>query len=794
MNARQRDLRERILQLMQRPDYQPLDKVELSKALNWPAGKRAALREVLKSLEKEGEIARVRKDRYVLPQVANLVTGKLQVHLNGTAHVINEKRGQPDVFISEPNMGTAMHGDKVVVRIMHEGREQQRLGDRKEGRVVRILERAHDTIVGTLQQTKKFFYVIPDDPRFPHDVYVHPGEALLPRPPRTGDKVVVKLSEWENRHVNPEGEILELLGPATAPGVDMLSIVRKYHLPIEFPEAVHKEADAISEAIDPRELENREDLRDHLIITIDPDDAKDFDDAILVERTKTGWTLGVHIADVAHYVRPSGALDKEARSRGNSTYLADRVIPMLPERLSNGICSLKPQVERLTFSAFMEFTRAGKMKSARFAKTVIRSAARLTYKQAYAILQGKNEIPTGPVHLRGRDGEAASQVTPISPEIAERVRVAWELASLLRKNRFENGSLDLDFPEVKVWLDEKGRAARLEKMENDISHQLIEECMLAANEAVALELKNRKVPTVYRIHEDPDPDKLSEFREFAAIYGFRAGDLTNRPEVQKLLAAIKGSPEEYALKLQFLKSLKRATYDVTPIGHYGLAKVNYTHFTSPIRRYADLVVHRSLADFLASFEHAEKRPRRLQIMSVGDLSNAAERISETERTSADAEKDSVLLKKMEYFQRQLMSRNPEQFRAVVVDVRSYGLLVELPDVILTGLIHVSSLPEDFYQFDPVRLSFIGKRSRQTYKLGDSLQVHVARVDAYKRQIDFVPVPEEVPSKKGKMRREESFGEGKPAKQWLQERAGRVRKERTERRERQKQRRKKATAK
>jgi ribonuclease R len=740
MNAKQRDLTQRILQLMQRRDYQPLDKVEISKALNWPAQNRAALREVLKDMERDGQIARIRKDRYVLPQTADLVTGKLQVHFNGNAHLLSEQKGQPDVFISEPNMGTAMHGDKVVVRIMHEGREQ-RPGDgrKREGRVIRILERVNNTVVGTLQQTKKFFYVIPDDPRFPHNVYVHPGGTALPREPRSGDKVVAKLDVWESRHVSPEGEIIELLGPAGDPGIDMLSIVRKYHLPVEFPDAVQEEAQAISDTVDPRELARREDLRDQLIVTIDPDDAKDFDDAIMVEKTKTGWRLGVHIADVAHYVRSGTDLDREARKRGNSTYLADRVIPMLPERLSNGICSLKPGVERLVFSAFMDFSADGKMKGARFGKSVIRSAARLTYKQAYAILQGRNEVPTGPVHLRGRDGEAAPQLQKVSPEIAERVRVAWDFASILRKNRFANGSLDLDFPEVKVWLDEKGRAVRLEKIENDISHQLIEECMLAANEAVARELKHRNVPSVYRIHEDPDPDKLSEFRETAAMYGFKAGDLTNRREVQRLLAAIKGAAEEYALKLGFLKSLKRATYDVKPIGHYGLAKVHYTHFTSPIRRYADLVVHRSLADLVASHEKAETRPRRHQHLKIGDLGTAAEHISLTERNSADAEKDSVMLKKMEFFQRQLASKKPEQFRALVVDVRSYGLLVELPDVLITGLIHVSALPEDFYHFDPVRLTFTGRKTKRKFKVGEAIQVVVSRVDAYKRQIDFVPV-------------------------------------------------------
>ncbi len=743
MKPRPSDLRERILKELRRPNYQPLDKVDLSKALKWPADQRAALREVLRELEQEGAIARVRKDRYVLPETADLVTGILQVHPGGNAHLVNEKRGQPDIFISSENMGVALHRDKVVARLMHEGREQRPRGDAQpEGRIIRILARANATVVGTLQATKNFFCVLPDDPRFQHNVYVRPGEVKLERAPRVGDKVVVKLDEWESRHANPEGEIIELLGSANAPGVDMLSIIRKHNLPTEFPPAVLREAERIPETVDPQEIAVREDLRDQPIVTIDPDDAKDFDDAIQVERTKTGWSLAVHIADVSHYVRPTSALDKEARDRGNSTYLADRVIPMLPERLSNGICSLKPGVERLVFSAFMEFTKAGRMKSSRFGRSVIRSAARLTYKQAYAILQGEDEVPSGkPYQYRGRDGEPPPPPMKVTPQIAERVRVAWELASILRKNRFADGSLDLDFPEVKVWLDDQGRAVRLERIENDISHQLIEECMLAANEAVARELKFKQVPAVYRIHEDPDEKKLLEFREIAAVYGFKAGDLTQRREVQRLLATIKGSDEEYALKLNFLKSLKRAVYDITPVGHYGLAKVNYTHFTSPIRRYADLVVHRSLAELLSRSEAPTPggKNRRLQPMSIQELGVAAAHISQTERVSADAEKDSVQLKKLEYFQRQLSMKKPDVFAAVVTDVRSYGLLIELPDAMMTGLIHVSALPADFYAFDPVKLTYTGRKTKRRFKLGDKLQVIVSRVDAYKRQIDFVPV-------------------------------------------------------
>ena len=721
--------------------------MELSKALKWPSDQRAELRDVLRKMESAGEIARIRKDRYVLPETADLITGTLQVHAGGNAHLVSEAGGQRDVFVSAVNLGTAMNGDRVVARLMHEGREQRK-DAQSEARVIRILERANTTVVGILKASKNFFYVIPDDPRLQHDISVRfpPGvqppqvelegrgrKAHKPGAPREetvagpqlGDKVVVRLDEWESRHVNPEGEIIETLGPADAPGVDMLSIVRKYDLPIDFPEAVVGEAERISEEIEEGEIAKREDLRRGFVVTIDPDDAKDFDDAIDVERTSNGWRLGVHIADVSHYVRPGNGLDREAKKRGNSTYLADRVIPMLPERLSNGICSLRPGVDRLTVSAFIEFDERGKMRQTRFARTVIRSAARLTYRQALAILENR-PVPPTPNYERGGKVLLSARPTPleVTPKLREAISQAWTLASLLRKNRFAAGSLDLDFPEVKVWLDDQGRAERLERLDNDISHQLIEECMLAANEAVAKALKERNMPAVYRVHEEPDPDRLKDFRDQAATYGFRAGDVTNRAELQKLLASTRGKPEEYAIKLALLKSLKRARYATDPLGHYGLAKVNYTHFTSPIRRYADLLVHRSIL--------------REKPLPAGKLAEVTEHISTTERVSSDAERDSTLLKKMEFFQRQLASRKPQEFRAMVVDVRSYGLLVELPDCLITGLIHVSALPDDFYQFDPVRLNFTGRKTRKRYQIGDSIQVIVCRVDAPKRQIDFVP--------------------------------------------------------
>ena len=707
-----RKIREQVLALLARKDYRPLDKIDIARKLGFAGNERVALRKTLRELEHAGEIARIRKNRYVLPAEADLVAGKLSINQAGYGFLTPETSGEPDVFIAAENIGVAMHGDRVVVRISRDA-PHDRVKGRREGRVIRILERAHDTIVGTLQRSRNFYYVVPDDPRFVHDIYVHPErDQRLGTSANVGDKVVVRLDAWESRHVNPEGEIIEVLGPASTPGIDMLSIIRKYHLPAEFPKDVLDQAERISEQIDSRQLESREDLRKEFIVTIDPDDARDFDDAIQVEKTNSGWRLGVHIADVAAYVEPGSALDREARRRGNSVYLPDRVIPMLPERLSNGVCSLNPGVDRLTHSVFIHFDKNGAAKSARFVRSVIRSAHRLTYKQAYAIL-----------------------TSPPRDRLGKRLHLAWEFAALLRRKRFEHGALDLDFPEVKVWVDKNGRPVRLERVENDESHQLIEEFMLAANEAVARQLKKRAIPTLYRVHENPDPDKLAEYREFVLSFNYRVGDLTHRAELQRLLASIHGKPEEQALKVALLKSLKRARYSSQPLGHYGLAKANYLHFTSPIRRYADLVVHRSLGTDGAPRRRG-KAARPPYHIDLGEITSIAEHLSITERTAADAEIDAAQMKKLEFFQRQLDQRNPQVFRAAIVDVRNYGLMVELPDALVTGLIHVSSLTDDFYLFEPVRRQLIGRRSRKRFSIGDELSVFVARVDSFKRQVDF----------------------------------------------------------
>src|SRR5262245_8712767 len=721
-------IREQLLALLSRKDYRPLNKTEIARKFGVSGRARVALRKTLRDLERAGEIARIRKDRYVLPAEADLVTGKLSLHPVGYGFLTSERPGEPDVFIAAENVGTAMHGDRVVARISPEP-PAGRIKGRREGRVIRILERAHDTVVGTVQRSRNFYYVVPDDPRFVHDIYVRavaagPEDQRPESAATVGDKVVVRLDDWQSRHVNPEGEIVEVLGPASAPGVDVLSVIRKYHLPTEFPSDVLEAAERIPESVDVQQIAGREDLRNEFIVTIDPDDARDFDDAINVEELPNGgWQLGVHIADVAAYVEPGSALDREARRRGNSVYLPDRVIPMLPERLSNGVCSLKPGVDRLTHSVFIQFDKRGVAKSARFARSVIRSAHRLTYKGAYSILMAAP-----------RD------------QLGERLHLAWELAALLRQKRFERGALDLDFPEVKVWVDTNGKPVRLERVENDESHQLIEEFMLAANEAVERELKKLAIPTIYRVHENPDPEKLAEYREFALSFGYKVGDLTNRAELQRLLAEIRGKLEEQALKVGLLKSLKRARYDPQPLGHYGLAKTNYLHFTSPIRRYADLVAHRTLGRNgtplpSAASRTTERRSRSdPPYLDMAEIASIAQHISTTERNAADAEIDATQMKKLEFFQQQVAGRKPQIFSATVVDVRNYGLMVELPDALLTGLVHVSSLTDDFYMFEPARRQLIGRRSRKRFRVGDKLSVFVARVDVFKRQVDFAIAP------------------------------------------------------
>jgi ribonuclease R len=709
------DIRQKIQTLLATPNYHPLRRDELASKLRLNAVERRDYRRILAEMLEKGDVVRVRTDRFVLPQDADLVVGTIEFHTNGFAFVrpesnANIKPGtepRPDVYVAGEDTSVALNNDKVVVRL-HRDRRKFKSVDKPSGQVIRILERASDTIVGTLQKGRHVHYVIPDDPRMPHDVYTKPA-----RNAQVGDKVVVKLTEWTSRHTNPEGEIVEVLGKADAPGVDILAIIRAHHLPLKFTDQTIAEVARIPEKIPATEYQKRLDLRKSFIITIDPDDAKDFDDAISVEELPGGgWRLGVHIADASHYVQPDGALDREASARGNSVYLVDRVLPMLPEKLSNNLCSLRPDEDRLTQSVFIEFTPKLVTRKTEFALSVIRSRHRLTYKQAFAHLQSKDE----------------------KDDLTRELKKMWRLASPLRQQRFGHGSLNLEFPEVKVRLDKNGRPTHIEKIYYDISHQLIEEFMLAANEAVARHICQLQVPCVYRIHEDPDLEKLRDFRVYAQSFGYKVGDVTHRQELQKILKLVEHKPEEYAINLNLLRSLKQARYSVNPVGHYGLAKKFYTHFTSPIRRYADLMVHRTLFSLLQS---AGANPRRY---SLQELSRVADHISKTERIAADAEKESVELKKLEYFQLKLASGEAEDMEAVVCTVRNFGFFVELPESLMQGLVHISRLGDDFYTYDERRECLIGRRNKRVIKVGDRLLVQLERVDLIKRQIDFRVVP------------------------------------------------------
>ena len=690
--------REGLVPFLAEPNYQPLDEKALARKLRVPPEDAAAFAAFLAEEEKAGRIMQVRHSLYVLPKRLGFCVGRLQMNERGFGFLVPIDPAEPDFYIAGEDTGTAFHGDLVLARIK-EQRGRQR-DSRLRGEVVKVLQRKRRQLVGTLRKTPMFYYVLPDETRIPHDISV---PAPTGTPP-LGQKVVVELKEWPDRRKPPEGIITEVLGAPDAPGVDLLSIIRKHDLPTSFPEKVEQEAADIHALIPAAEIARREDFRKLFTITIDPDDAKDFDDALSYRILPNGdFEIFTHIADVSHYVPPGSALDVEARLRGNSVYLVDRVIPMLPEKLSNGICSLQPHVDRLVKTAIITLDRRGEIKTFRFAAGIIHSAKRFTYKDAFAQLRKPDTTP-----------------------LARHLHELNAMAQTLRKRRFAKGALDLDFPEVKVRVNDIGIPTHLEQMENDISHQLIEEFMLLANEVVALELKRRNHPGLYRIHENPDPDRLQEFRAQAKSMGFPCGDLTQRGEIQKLLNRVRGQPGESVVKIGLLKSLKRAMYSPKPLGHYGLAKLNYTHFTSPIRRYSDLVVHRVL--FGHGRDHAD--------FNYDGLSRLALHLSNTERSAAEAEMESVKLKKLEYFDRQAHATKRTSFQALIQEVRSSGLLVQLPEFVIQGMVPLSGLQGDLFVFNPQRLELHGQRTRITLRAGQSLQVEVAKVDLARHQVDF----------------------------------------------------------
>jgi ribonuclease R len=696
-------MEERVIQLLSRPSYTPLTAQELQARLGVRKEQQREFGRLLEQLERSGRIARIKeKNCYALPLEADLVPGRIRMNRQGGGTLQPDDPKLPAIRISAESAATAINGDRVLVRRDSVARRDGRPGAGEiTGKVIRILERSRTRVVGTLQQGQRFLYVIPDDPRMVQDILV-PPPSDVGRPARPGDKVVVELHEWTSRHNSPEGEIIEVLGPPDAEGVDMLSVLRQYNLALHFPKPVLAEAKAIGNQIKPGDLAGRKDCRQHPVFTIDPFDAKDFDDAICLQRAGNNqWRLWVHIADVSHYVKPGTALDREAFKRGNSTYLVDRVVPMLPEALSNELCSLKPGVERLTKCVEFLLDGEGRVMQTQFYPAVIRSQRRYHYEEAFAVLQ---RAPADAMERQLHDAHA--------------------IAQKIRRARFQAGSLDLDFPEMKIRLDEQGRIQRIDKVVNDVSHQLIEEFMLLANEAVATRLLAMNRPAVHRIHEAPDEKRLREYREDLLAQHIQCGNLSNRQEAQRLLEKLGRLPIGPAMKIGFLRSLMRARYAVEALGHYGLAKKKYTHFTSPIRRYADLLVHRAL------FEGPDGRP------GLGLLREAADHLSETERGSADAERDSRDVKLFAYLRSEMEAAQPRRFPAMITDVRNFGFFVEVEGLGMSGLVPVSGISDDFYQFDQRSSQFVGRRTRRVFKLGDRVEVQPAKIDTFKKQVDF----------------------------------------------------------
>jgi ribonuclease R len=672
------------------------------------------------------------------PHSDDRVRGVIQFRAGGSAFVaVGGKRDEPSVQVAPDDTGVALPGDTVSVRI-YSGVAGKRPGERV-GRVEEVIERSRTSVVGDLRREGRSYYVAPDDPRFVYEISVpDPASSGLQPPPHPGDKVVVELGPWRRREQPLVGEITERLGRTHEPRAELLGIYVKHGLSPGFPADVEREAASIPDRVGPKDSAGRLDYRSVPVFTIDPDDAKDFDDALSLEDLGAGdIRVGIHIADVSHYVRQGTAIEREARRRGNSTYLVGTVIPMLPEKLSNGLCSLVESQDRLCKAVFLTFGPDLRIKETDYANTVIRSRKRLTYRQAYALLFEDNlekirSMPVPPRHQTGSTGRPLRELADDElQDLQAWIRSLWRIAHRLRRDRMAQGSLDLDMPETKIFVDPEGFADRLERIEQDESHQLIEEFMLAANEAVARLTRTQRLPSLYRVHDKPDAEKLDDYRQFVATFGIKVGDLTRREEVVKLLGILKDHPQGYTLRTQFLRSLKKACYRATPDGHFGLHKKDYTHFTSPIRRYADLVVHQVLQSFLTKRADGARHDAR-------GMQQLGEHLSATEVTSSEAERESVKIKLLEFFERELAKKKRTAFAAVITDVRRHGFFIELVESMTFGFISVDSLPSDFYQLSDDSNALVGRRRHQTFRLNGRLDVVVDKVDRFKRVIDFRP--------------------------------------------------------
>lgn len=682
----------------------PLSQKEIISQLQFKKKDKKKLQKALNRLISDGKVVKLPDNKYTPGAPADLSAGIIRFLRSGEALVATE--GAPrTIRIGKDGAGTALPGDRVLVSFSEAGKGKSGAKELKNasprGEVVEVLERNCTELVGTLQATRNFYYVSPLNPSFKHDFYVpDTGKA------KAGDRVLIRFLEWHNRNLSPEAEIVEVFGPVTNPSLDTIAVIRNFAIRDEFPREVIEEASASRRKAGDKS--GRRDLTRKTIITIDPEQAKDFDDALSLEKDGNGNSvLGVHIADVSHFVEKGSKLDKEASERGNSVYLPDKVVPMLPEELSNNVCSLMPKVDRLAFSAFLTFDKTGKCIDTDFAKSVIRSDHRFTYKEVGSILCDE-------------PFDAAPKKT------LKLVKDLWRLASKLRKQRLANNALDFDLPETEVVVDKKGLISEIRKVIYDDSHKLVEECMLAANEAVAGKLAGQRKPLIYRIHEPPRAEKLEDVAQELASMGYTAGNLSSRRNLASLVEKVKGDPLEHHVHTAILRCMNRAIYSTRNAGHFGLAKDNYTHFTSPIRRYTDLVIHRQLASLIKN----ESKPpyNRDQVSAIAMTCTARE------QTAEEAESTLVEIKKYRYLNQELMKKKRPSHQAVVVNVTSFGMFVELEDIDVQGLVHISDISSKYVRYD--RRYQALRAGKKSYKLGSKLKVCVQSVNFEERKIDF----------------------------------------------------------
>lgn len=702
---------ETILDFMREPAYKPVSYDEL--VIQFALEDRTdlqALQQLLLTLEEDGRIVLNGSAAYGVPERMDLLRGRLQVHAKGFAFLIPDDRDHPDVYINANDLKSAMNGDIVLARVT----SRSPSGGRMEGEINRIVRRGVLQTVGVFQSLETYGFVLPDDKRINRDIFIPKGSF---KGAVDGEKVVVRIVNYPEGAAAAEGEIIEILGHKDDPGVDILSVIRKHQLPEAFPEEVMAEAEKAPDSITEEEIieQGRRDLRGLNIVTIDGADAKDLDDAVNVERLENGhYKLGVHIADVGYYVPESSALDKEAYDRGCSVYLVDRVIPMLPHRLSNGICSLNPQVDRLTMSCEMEFDEDMKVVKHDVFSSVIRTKERMTYANVRKIVEDE-------------DPELLERYSPL----IEDFRLMKELAMKLRGARMKRGAVDFDFEESKIIVDENGKAVDIVKRERSVAEQIIEEFMLAANETVAEHFHWLKVPFLYRIHEDPDPEKLQNFMAFAANFGYHVkgrGNSVHPRALQDLLEQIQGTKEQTVISTMMLRSMKQAKYDAESTGHFGLAAEFYSHFTSPIRRYPDLVIHRVMREvIMGGGTLSEKRQEYLATR----MPEIAQQSSERERVAVEAERDTEQLKKAEFMQ----DKVGEEFDAMISSVTSFGMFIELDNTV-EGLIRLGALSDDYYHFDEAHMALIGERTSRVFRIGDEVKIRVANVNMDDHTIDF----------------------------------------------------------